>query len=153
MWRRIHMLSRRLNFIPWDVMSLATLRKKRIDKIFRLFHFTRDLKSPATSLYAITKRLQDKCGSGLDEKGRAYCDQILKTSEHIRAWYTDWNSPKLVRPPSGLSGTMEDGPREMPSAGSLCIFKNQNNNAFCEICFFVHTPFLFPPYTPSFYTL
>jgi PAS domain S-box-containing protein len=42
-----------------------------------------DLKSPAIGLYGLSKRLCKTYRDVLDEKGRSYCDQILKTSEHI----------------------------------------------------------------------
>jgi PAS domain S-box-containing protein len=44
-----------------------------------------DLKSPAIGVYGLTKRLSKNYRDILDEKGRTYCDQILRTSEHIAA--------------------------------------------------------------------
>ena len=44
-----------------------------------------DLKSPAIGVYGLTKRLSKHAKDVLDEKGRNYCDQILKASEHIAA--------------------------------------------------------------------
>jgi len=44
-----------------------------------------DLKSPAIGVYGLTKRLSKYAKEALDEKGRNYCDQILKASEHIVA--------------------------------------------------------------------
>ena len=44
-----------------------------------------DLKSPAIGVYGLTKRLSKATKDVLDEKGRSYCDQILKASEHIAA--------------------------------------------------------------------
>jgi PAS domain S-box-containing protein len=44
-----------------------------------------DLKSPAIGVYGLTKRLLKQYRDVLDEKGKSYCDQILKTSEHIAA--------------------------------------------------------------------
>jgi len=44
-----------------------------------------DLKSPAIGVYALSKRLSKYAKDVLDEKGRNYCDQILKVSEHIAA--------------------------------------------------------------------
>lgn len=44
-----------------------------------------DLKSPAIGVYGLSKRLIKNYKDALDEKGRSYCDQILKTSEHIAA--------------------------------------------------------------------
>ena len=59
---------------------------------FFAYSISHDVTSPAAGLYALTKRLQDKCGSGLDEKDRAYCDQILKTAKHIVALVEDINA-------------------------------------------------------------
>ncbi len=56
---------------------------------YSLFH---DLKSPVAGLYALTKSLQEKCGCGLDEKGKTYCKQILKTTEHIVALVDNINA-------------------------------------------------------------
>jgi PAS domain S-box-containing protein len=44
-----------------------------------------DLKIPAIGVYGLTKRLSKYAKEVLDEKGRNYCDQILKASEHIAA--------------------------------------------------------------------
>ncbi len=44
-----------------------------------------DLKSPAIGVYGLAKRLSRQYRDALDEKGRSYCDQILRTSEHIAA--------------------------------------------------------------------
>ncbi|MGV8074253.1 MAG: PAS domain S-box protein [Syntrophobacteraceae bacterium] len=44
-----------------------------------------DLKSPAIGVYGLTKRLSKQYRDVLDEKGKHYCDQILRTSEHIAA--------------------------------------------------------------------
>lgn len=44
-----------------------------------------DLKSPAVGVYGLSNRLYKTYGDVLDEKGRYYCEQILRTSEHIAA--------------------------------------------------------------------
>ncbi|MGD9042026.1 MAG: GAF domain-containing sensor histidine kinase, partial [Desulfobacteraceae bacterium] len=63
--------------------KIETLKeKKELIKVFA-YSISHDLKSPATSLYGLTKRLQNKCRANLDEKGRACCDQILKTAEQM----------------------------------------------------------------------
>jgi len=53
----------------------------------KLFAFSvaHDLKSPAIGVYGLTKRLSKHAGDVLDEKGKTYCDQILKVTEHIAA--------------------------------------------------------------------
>jgi light-regulated signal transduction histidine kinase (bacteriophytochrome) len=42
-----------------------------------------DLKSPAVGVYGLTKRLSKYARDVLDEKGRNYCNQIMRTAEHI----------------------------------------------------------------------
>ena len=44
-----------------------------------------DLKSPAIGIYGLSRRLSKNYRDILDEKGRNYCDQILRTAEHIAA--------------------------------------------------------------------
>ncbi len=52
---------------------------------FFAYSVAHDLKSPAVGVYGLTKRLSKHARDVLDEKGRIYCDQILKVSEHISA--------------------------------------------------------------------
>ncbi len=78
-------------------VKIETLReKKELIKYFA-YSISHDLKSPATSLYGLTKRLRDKCATSLGEKGRAYCDQISKTSEHIVGLVDDINAYIVTR--------------------------------------------------------
>lgn len=59
--------------------------RKRAEEALRMFAYSvaHDLKSPAIGIHGLTKRLEKVCGAVLDEKGRGYCDQISKISEHI----------------------------------------------------------------------
>ena len=59
---------------------------------FFAYSVSHDLKSPATGIYALTKRLQEKQYERLDEKGKACCNQIMKTAEQIGALVDDTNS-------------------------------------------------------------
>lgn len=52
---------------------------------FFAYSVSHDLKNPAIGLYGLTKRLHRDYADVLDEKGRRYCEQILKTSEQIAA--------------------------------------------------------------------
>ena len=54
---------------------------------FKFFAYSvaHDLKSPAIGVHGLTKRLSKHARDVLDEKGRTYCEQILKVSEHIAA--------------------------------------------------------------------
>lgn len=51
-----------------------------------------DLKSPSIGIYGLAKRLRNDAMEVLDEKGKTYCDQILKASEHIVALVDKVNS-------------------------------------------------------------
>ena len=53
-------------------------------KVFA-YSVSHDLKSPAAAIYGLTKRLHDRYQDSLDEKGRRYCDQILRASLHVAA--------------------------------------------------------------------
>ncbi|MFP5211819.1 MAG: sensor histidine kinase [Acidobacteriota bacterium] len=50
---------------------------------FFAYSISHDLKSPAVGVYGLTKRLQQQYCERLDEKGRLYCDQILRATEQI----------------------------------------------------------------------
>ncbi|UCF83484.1 MAG: PAS domain S-box protein [Desulfobacteraceae bacterium] len=60
--------------------------KESSEKI-KLFAYSvsHDLKSPAIGIYGLTKLLHKHCSEILDEKGKSYCDQVLKASEQIVA--------------------------------------------------------------------
>jgi PAS domain S-box-containing protein len=60
--------------------------KESSEKIKRFaYSVSHDLKSPAVGIYGLTRRLQQAYAERLDEKGRNYCNQILKTAEQIAA--------------------------------------------------------------------
>ncbi len=63
--------------------KIKVLKQKNELIEFFAYSISHDLKSPAAGLYALTKRLQEEYGGNLDEKGRIYCNQILKTTQHI----------------------------------------------------------------------
>ena len=77
--------------------KIETLKEKKELMKFFAYSVSHDLKSPVAGLYALTKRLQDKCETGLDEKGKAYCGQIMKTAEHILALVEDINGYVVSR--------------------------------------------------------
>jgi PAS domain S-box-containing protein len=47
------------------------------------YSVSHDLKNPAIAIFGLAKRLNRYSRDRLDERGRSYCDQILKASEHI----------------------------------------------------------------------
>ena len=57
---------------------------KSAEKIkFFAYSITHDLKSPAVGIYGMTKLLSKQCRDSLDERGKDYCDKILRVSEHV----------------------------------------------------------------------
>jgi light-regulated signal transduction histidine kinase (bacteriophytochrome) len=52
---------------------------------FFAYSVSHDLKSPAIGLHGLAKRLKEKYGASLDDKGKTYCDQIMIGSENIAA--------------------------------------------------------------------
>ena len=47
------------------------------------YSVSHDLKNPAISIYGLTRRLSKQYGDRLDEKGKNYCQQIVRSSEQI----------------------------------------------------------------------
>ena len=47
------------------------------------YSVSHDLKNPAIAIYGLAKRLNRYSRDRLDERGKTYCEQILKASEHI----------------------------------------------------------------------
>lgn len=67
-------------------MQMEEELKESYEKL-KMFAYSvsHDLKSPTISLYGFTKRLRKDYIGLLDEKGRKYCELILRTSEQIAA--------------------------------------------------------------------
>jgi len=72
--------------------NIETIKEKKEMIKFFAYSISHDLKSPATSVYGLAKRLQEKYEGSLDGSGRAYCDQILKTSEQMVSLVEDINA-------------------------------------------------------------
>ena len=65
-----------------DLKDKIKVLKDKKDMIkFFAYSVSHDLKSPAIGIYGLTKLLRKKCGNNLDEKGREYCNEILKAGE------------------------------------------------------------------------
>jgi signal transduction histidine kinase len=64
-------------------LKMKEIEKKQETVQFFAYSISHDLKSPAASIYALTKRLLDKHGGGLGEKGKAHCEQIQKAAGHL----------------------------------------------------------------------
>jgi light-regulated signal transduction histidine kinase (bacteriophytochrome) len=65
--------------------EVKTLHEKKEMTEFITYSVSHDLKSPAVGMYGLAKRFKEKYSNILDEKGKAYCHQILKTSEQMLA--------------------------------------------------------------------
>jgi light-regulated signal transduction histidine kinase (bacteriophytochrome) len=60
--------------------------EESLEKIkFFAYSVSHDLKNPAIGLHGLTKRLHKDYADILDEKGKNYCEQILKAAEQIVA--------------------------------------------------------------------
>jgi PAS domain S-box-containing protein len=69
-----------------DRKSMEEALKESSEKTKRFaYSISHDLKSPAVGIYGLTRRLHQAYAERLDEKGRDYCNQILKTAEQIAA--------------------------------------------------------------------
>ena len=80
--------------------------KKSSEKI-KLFAYSvsHDLKNPAIALYGLTKLLHKQYLDILDEKGKTYCQQIMKASEQIAVLVAKINEYIVTRE---LSVTIEN---------------------------------------------
>jgi K+-sensing histidine kinase KdpD len=63
--------------------KVQALQEKKETITFFAYSITHDLKSPATSIYALTQRLKEKYGHQLDEKGGAHCEQIMRAAQDM----------------------------------------------------------------------
>ncbi len=66
--------------------------RKRVEEVlrnssekFKLFaaSVVHDIKSPAVGIYGLTELLHKHCKDSLNERGKSYCDQILKATVHL----------------------------------------------------------------------
>ena len=65
--------------------QLHALREKKEMIKFFAYSVSHDLKSPAVGIHGLAKRFQERYDHLLDEKGRSYCRQIMRTAEHMVA--------------------------------------------------------------------
>jgi PAS domain S-box-containing protein len=61
------------------------LRQSSEELKFFAYSVMHDLKSPAIGIYGLTELLHKHYKDALDERGKSYCDQILKASVHVAA--------------------------------------------------------------------
>lgn len=65
--------------------SLEEIKHKKETIEFFTYTASHDLKSPTIALYGLTNLLKKQYLDVLDERGRRYCDQILKAAEQVVA--------------------------------------------------------------------
>ncbi|MBW1818452.1 MAG: GAF domain-containing protein [Deltaproteobacteria bacterium] len=72
--------------------KLEMLREQK--EMIKLFAYSvsHDLKSPAIAVSGLTQRLKKMYGDQLDEKGRSYCDRIVKTAQGMGHLVEEINS-------------------------------------------------------------
>ncbi len=88
-------------------LARANAELKRESEKVKLFAYSvsHDLKNPVISLHGLTKRLYEKYGGILDEKGRTHCEHIMKSARQI-ATLTDQINMYIASKESPL--TLED---------------------------------------------
>ncbi len=89
----LHLLEELANDLSYGLTALrdklerekaeeALVKSSNKIKMFA-YSVSHDLKNPAIAIYGLAKRLHRYSRDRLDERGRSYCEQILKASEHI----------------------------------------------------------------------
>ncbi|UCG14612.1 MAG: hypothetical protein JSU72_09265 [Deltaproteobacteria bacterium] len=77
-----------------EKLRLEIAERKRMEEALRnsseklksfAYSIIHDLKSPSIAIYGLTESLYKHYRDILDERGRSYCDQILKASVHLAA--------------------------------------------------------------------
>lgn len=65
--------------------NIQELKEKNATIEFFAYTLAHDIKSPLVGIYGLTKLLGRQYRDMIDERGKNYCDQILKASEHVVA--------------------------------------------------------------------
>jgi PAS domain S-box-containing protein len=80
--RHIEFQSVGMDITERKAMEEALAKSAEKIKLFA-YSITHDLKSPAVGIYGMTKLLHKHCRDSLDERGKEYCDKILRASRHV----------------------------------------------------------------------
>jgi PAS domain S-box-containing protein len=92
LWTNRMVLDANGRLIEFQAVGRDITRRKKMEEALKessekiklfAYSISHDLKSPAIGIYGLTRRLYKHCWDHLDEKGRSYCDQILKAAEQI----------------------------------------------------------------------
>jgi signal transduction histidine kinase len=73
-------------------MLYEELQKEEKTMQFIAYSISHDLKNPAVGAYGLARLLAKKYSSVFNERGRKYCDQILKATEQIVTLVSDMNA-------------------------------------------------------------
>jgi PAS domain S-box-containing protein len=91
-WTERMVLDAQGRLIEFQAVGRDITRRKKMEEALKegsekiklfAYSISHDLKSPAIGIYGLTRRLYKHCWDHLDEKGKSYCDQILKAAEQI----------------------------------------------------------------------
>jgi K+-sensing histidine kinase KdpD len=83
--RLLNAIAERLGRIIEREMGEEALRKSSEKLKFFAYSVIHDLKNPAIAIHGLTERLHKHYRDTLDERGRKYCDQILKATVQVAA--------------------------------------------------------------------
>lgn len=83
-----------------EELRIEVTERKRVEEELRksseklkvfAYSIAHDLKSPAVGIHGLTRLLHAQYRDLLDERGKNYCDQILKASEHVASLAAEIN--------------------------------------------------------------
>ena len=89
-------LAKAIAALLFEIAERKRVEEELQDSIRKFKFFTysimHDLKGPAIGIRGLTKLLRKQYANVLDKKGKNYCDQILRTSEHLAVLVDQVNS-------------------------------------------------------------